>query len=360
MSHTTDDTDDYLERQYLVSSFDVAEKIEALLAAAVPPNSPNATLYREMMMTVARMAEADSSRWNAKIMMQTLREMEASFNLLDRFKRRRKVTVFGSARTSPNHPLYQQARELGAILAKHNLMVITGAGGGIMSAAHEGAGLDSSLGLNISLPFEQGANDVIKDSSNLLTFHFFFLRKLFFVKEADALVLCPGGFGTLDEAWEVLTLVQTGKSPMVPIVLLDQEDGTYWDKSLAFMQEEMVEKGYILPDDLGLVRLVRSPQAAGREIASFYSNFHSTRWLRGTFVMRLNHALTADALSELNNQFADLCLTGTLEQVPYCAETHQEPEFCNLHRLEFDFNARDYGRLRRMIDFINQPEHWVK
>lgn len=352
-------TDEYLERQYLVSSFDVADRIDALLEAAVPPTSPNAELYREMMLTVARMAEADRNRWDAKIMMQTLRELEASFDMLDRFKRRRKVTVFGSARTEPGHPLYQQAKELGEILARHNLMVITGAGGGIMAAAHEGAGPDSSLGLNILLPFEQGANATMQErNSHLLTFHFFFLRKLFFVKEADALVLCPGGFGTLDEAWEVLTLVQTGKSPLVPIVLLDVEGGTYWDKCLEFMQEEMVDKGYILPEDMELMRLVRTPQEAGREIARFYANYHSTRWYGSKFVIRTNHRLTDAAMSHLNEHFASICASGDFKQVPYCSETHKEPEFCKLHRLEFAFNARDLGRLRQLVDYINQPENW--
>lgn len=352
-------SDEYLERQYLVSSFDVTERIDALLEAAVPPNSPNAPLYREMMQTVARMAEADRSRWDAKIMMQTLRELEASFDLLDRFKRRRKVTVFGSARTPADHPLYQQARELGEILARHNLMVITGAGGGIMAAAHEGAGPDNSLGLNIVLPFEQGANATMQErATHLLTFHFFFLRKLFFVKEADALVLCPGGFGTLDEAWEVLTLIQTGKSPLVPVVLLDVEGGTYWDQCLEFMRKEMADKGYILPEDLGLMRLVRSPQEAGREIARFYANYHSTRWYGEKFVIRTNHRLTAAALQHLNDNFTDICLSGGFSQVCYCPETHREPEFCNLQRLEFAFNARDLGRLRQLVDYINLPEHW--
>src|SRR5690554_6240798 len=329
-------TDEYLERQYLVSSFDVADRIDALLEAAVPPNSPNAELYREMMLTVARMAEADRNRWDAKIMMQTLRELEASFDMLDRFKRRRKVTVFGSARTEPGHPLYQQAKELGEILARHNLMVITGAGGGIMAAAHEGAGPDSSLGLNILLPFEQGANATMQErNSHLLTFHFFFLRKLFFVKEADALVLCPGGFGTLDEAWEVLTLIQTGKSPLVPVVLLEQEGGTYWSKTLEFMQTEMVDHGYISAEDLELLHLVYTPEEAGREIAKFYSNYHSTRWLSGRFVIRMHHKLTTAAIEHLNQEFAGLCKTGKIEQVPYCEQTHKEPEFCKLYRLEF-------------------------
>ncbi|HKM26376.1 MAG TPA: TIGR00730 family Rossman fold protein [Thiopseudomonas sp.] len=350
--------DDYLARQYQVSSIDLDSKIDELLKLAVPPTSPNLELYREMMLTVARMAEADRNRWDAKIMMQTLREMEASFSLLERFKRRRKVTVFGSARTAPEHPLYQQAKELGEILARHNLMVITGAGGGIMAAAHEGAGLENSLGLNIHLPFEQGANETVNGSGNLLNFHFFFLRKLFFVKEADALVLCPGGFGTLDEALEVLTLIQTGKSPLVPVVLLDQEGGTYWDKALEFMREELVDKNYILPSDMGLMRLVRTPQAAGEEIARFYRSFHSTRWSNGTFVVRINHPLNEQALETLHKEFADLCAKGGFSQVAYCPEKHNEPEFCNQHRLEFVFNNRDYGRLRELVDFINLPQHW--
>ena len=350
--------ENYLARQYQVSSLDLDSKVEELLQIALPPTSENFELYREMMLTVARMAEDDRNRWDAKIMLKTLREMEASFSLLERFKRRRKVTVFGSARTEPEHPLYQQAKELGEILARHNLMVITGAGGGIMAAAHEGAGLENSLGLNIALPFEQGANATVHGSANLLTFHFFFLRKLFFVKEADALVLCPGGFGTLDEALEVLTLMQTGKSPIVPVVLLDQEDGTYWDRALEFMRDELVDKDYILPSDLRLMRQVRTPTEAGEEIARFYRNFHSTRWFRDTFVVRMNRPLSEDAMETLHKEFLDLCESGNYVQVPYCPKTHNEPEFCNQFRLEFIFNNRDHGRLREMIDFINLPQNW--
>ena len=350
--------DDYLTRQYQVSSIDLDEKVDELLKMAVPPTSVNFELYREMMLTVARMAGADRNRWDAKIMMQTLREMEASFSLLERFKRRRKVTVFGSARTATDNPLYKQAKELGEILVRHNMMVITGAGGGIMAAAHEGAGQENSLGFNIALPFEQGANDTMNGSGNLLSFHFFFLRKLFFVKEADALVLCPGGFGTLDEALEVLTLIQTGKSPLVPVVLLDQEGGTYWDKALAFMQEELADKNYILPSDLRLVRLVRSAEEAGVEIANFYSSFHSTRWFNNVFVVRINHPLNDQALETLHSDFIDLCASGGYTQVPYCAATHNEPEFCNQSRLEFVFNNRDHGRLRELVDFINLPHNW--
>lgn len=353
------EADEYMERPFLVSDINVEAKVEEVIGAIVPPHSKNIELYREMMLTVARMAEADRSRWDAKIMSQTLRELESSFALLDRFKRRRKVTVFGSARTSPEHPLYQQARQLGEILARHNLMVITGAGGGIMAAAHEGAGSKNSLGLNIVLPFEQGANATVRNTGNLLTFHFFFLRKLFFVKEADAIVLCPGGFGTLDEAWEVLTLIQTGKSPLVPVVLMEEAGGTYWSSSLEFMQRELVDSGYILPEDLDLVRLVHTPEEAGLEIARFYSNYHSTRWYKGRFVIRMQHQLTAQALEHINQNFADICIKDDIRQVPYCEETHREPEFCKLYRLEMFFNARDFGRLRHLVNYINQAENWL-
>src|SRR3989338_11025864 len=221
--------------------------------------------------------------------------MEHAFCALEQFKRRRKVTVFGSARTPVDHPLYQLARDLGAPLARCGLMGVTGAGGGIMAAAHEGAGLEDSLGFNISLPFEQSANATMRGSGNLLSFHFFFLRKLFFVKEADALVLCPGGFGTLDEALEVLTLIQTGKSPLVPVVLLDQPDGSFWSSALTFLQEQLQNNGYILASDMRLVRLVHSAEEAAQEIAQFYSNYHSSRWLKERFVIRLNHGLSEAA-----------------------------------------------------------------
>ena len=211
---------DALSQHFQSNGNDLTLKVEELLGS-VAPDSPNLPLYRDITLTVLRMAQDDLNRWNAKITLQALRELENAFRVLERFKGRRKVTVFGSARTPLEHPVYALARELGKQLAASDLMVITGAGGGIMAAAHEGAGLDHSLGFNITLPFEQHANATVDGTGNLLPFHFFFTRKLFFVKEADALVLCPGGFGTLDEALEVLTLIQTGKSPLVPIVLLD-------------------------------------------------------------------------------------------------------------------------------------------
>ncbi|MDE3735062.1 MULTISPECIES: LOG family protein [Pseudomonas] len=353
------DPDDYLSRHFQTSGIDLTQKVDELINLTVPCGSPNLALYREMLITVVRMAQADRNRWDAKIMLQTLREMEHAFSALEQFKRRRKVTVFGSARTPEGHPIYTLARQLGAELAKRDLMVITGAGGGIMAAAHDGAGLENSLGLNITLPFEQHANTTVGGTEHLLSFHFFFVRKLFFVKEADALVLCPGGFGTLDEALEVLTLIQTGKSPVVPVVLLDEPDGSYWEDAIGFLHEQLARNRYILPSDMNLMRLVRSADEAAAEIAQFYSNYHSSRWLKNCFVIRMNHPLNEKALGQIQEQFTDLCLEGDFNQQANSESETDEPELNEMIRLAFRFNGRDHGRLRELIDFINLPQHWT-
>lgn len=354
------ESDDYLSRHFHTSAIDINQQVDELASTTSPPDSPNLLLYREMLMTVVRMAQADRNRWDAKIMLQTLSEMERAFSLLEKFKRRRKVTVFGSARTTTDHPLYDLALQLGSALAHLDLMVITGAGDGIMAAAHAGAGLDNSLGFNISLPFEQSANSTVQGSANLLTFHFFFLRKLFFVKEADAVVLFPGGFGTLDETLEVLTLMQTGKSPLIPIVLLDQPQGTYWQSALGFLQRELVDNQYILPSDMQLLRVVHGAEEAAQHILRFYGNFHSSRWLKRQFVIRMNHPLNEAALDVLHNEYSELCLHDGFKQQPYCESETDEPELCHLIRLAFTFNGRNYGRLRELVDFINLPQNWVQ
>jgi len=354
------DPDDYLSRHFSTSGTELSKKLDELVALVVPPASQNLPLYREMLVTVMRMAQADRNRWDAKILLQTMREMEHAFSRLDQFKRRRKVTVFGSARTPVEHPLYGLARELGETLARYDLMVITGAGGGIMAAAHEGAGTDNSIGLNITLPFEQHANSTVDGTDHLLSFHFFFVRKLFFIKEADALVLCPGGFGTLDETLEVLTLIQTGKSPLVPVVLLDEPNGSFWADALCFMRRQLEGNRYILPTDMRLMRLVDNAEDAAAEISRFYSNFHSSRWMKDRFIMRMNHTLTSAALEALNDAFADLCLKGCFEQQTCCETERDEPELQQLPRLSFVFNGRDHGRLRELTDFINEPEHWAR
>lgn len=352
----------YLPNELLASHFKNQgidlEHIDRQLGL-VAANSPNLPLYRDMMLTVLRMAHDDSNRWNAKITLQALRELDHAFRVMEQYRGRRKVTVFGSARTPVEHPMYALARELGATLARSGLMVITGAGGGIMAAAHEGAGVDNSLGFNITLPFEQHANATVDGTDKLLPFHFFFIRKLFFVKEADALVLCPGGFGTLDEALEVLTLIQTGKSPLVPVVLLDAPGGSFWQDALNFITRQLEENRYILPSDMKLLRLVHSADEAVAEINQFYGNYHSSRWLKNQFVIRMQHPLNDAALLDMQDAFADLRLSGHFVQHAYSGEDQDDVQFSHLHRLVFAFNGRDQGRLRELVDFINLVENWT-
>ncbi|WP_296264946.1 TIGR00730 family Rossman fold protein [Pseudomonas sp. UBA6562] len=349
---------DHLFSHFQENGIDV-DNIDAQLQL-VAPNSVNLPLYRDMLLTVLRMAHEDSDRWNAKITLQTLRELEQAFRTLHRYKGRRKVTVFGSARTPLEHPLYDLARQLGAALAAADLMVITGAGGGIMAAAHEGAGSDHSLGFNITLPFEQHANATVDGTDKLLPFHFFFIRKLFFVKEADALVLCPGGFGTLDEALEVLTLIQTGKSPLVPVVLLDSPDGTFWRDCLDFLSKQLKDNRYILPNDLNLMKLVARPEEAVDEIERFYANYHSSRWLERDFMIRMRHPLSETALDELGEAFGDLNVGGGYRQASDSPVGHESEDYGHLTRLTFAFPGRDQGRLRALVDFINRTENWAQ
>ncbi|MCD5993687.1 TIGR00730 family Rossman fold protein [Pseudomonas sp. CDFA 602] len=345
-----------LSEHFQSNGLDLTQKVEEHIHQ-VAPGTANLALYRDMILTVLRMAQDDRNRWNAKITLQTLRELDGAFRVLERFKGRRKVTVFGSARTPMEHPLYAQATELGEKLAQSDMMVITGAGGGIMAAAHAGAGLKHSLGFNITLPFEQHANPTVEGTENLLPFHFFFTRKLFFVKEADALVLCPGGFGTLDEALEVLTLVQTGKSPLVPIVLLDTPGGSFWQGALDFIKSQLQDNHYILPADMKLMRLVYSADEAVEEIKQFYRNFHSSRWLKNKFVIRMNHPLTDQAMAHMQEAFADLCVSENFHQHGYQGEEHDETQFSHLTRLAFTFTGRNQGRLRELVDYINLPEN---
>lgn len=347
-----DPSNDTLALYFQSQGLDFTQQVDELLLE-VAPDSPNRPLYREMLLTVLRMAHDDLDRWNAKITLQAIREFEKTFRTLEQFKGRRKVTVFGSARTPVEHPLYALAREVGATLAKADMMVITGGGAGIMAAAHEGAGLNHSLGFNITLPFEQRANPTINGSDHLLAFHFFFTRKLFFIKEAEALVMCPGGFGTLDEVLEVLTLIQTGKTPLVPVVLLDMPGGTFWKSAQDFIHAQLEANQYILPNDLKLVRLAHSAEEAVAEITQFYSNFHSTRWLNKTFVVRMKRPVNPSALAQIQQTFADICLNDGFHQ-----QQDDEPEFHHLTRLSFAFSGRNQGRLRELIDFINLPQNW--
>ena len=347
---------DYLARHWQTGSSELQTRVDELLAL-IHGGSDNRELYRDMLLSIVRMAQADRNRWDAKIMRQTIRELEEAFARLEQFKRRRKVTVFGSARTLHDCDLYRLAQHMGELLADDDYMAITGGGGGIMEAVHTGAGLDNSLSFNITLPFEQKPNPVVAGTQHDLPFRFFFLRKLFLVKEADAVILCPGGFGTLDETLEVLTLIQTGKSPMVPVILLDEPGGRYWSSLLTFFEEHLLQDGYIRASDLNLLQQVDSPARAMRIIQQFYHNYHSSRWYDDLYAMRLNRPLTGQALDSINSRFADMCISGGFDQQFNPARAADDAEMQHLTHLTFRFDARAQGRLRALIDDVNKPEN---
>jgi len=232
-------------------------------------------------------------------------------------------------------------------------MVITGGGNGIMGAAQEGAGREHSFGLNIMLPFEQGSNPIIANDPKLIIFKYFFTRKLMFVKESHALALFPGGFGTHDEGFEVLTLLQTGKSHPQPIVMLQAPGSTYWHRWHSFLQDELLARHLISAEDLSLFKICESTAAAVEEIETFYRTYHSSRFVHNHLVIRLRHTLTPEQLASLDQEFADILVNGHfLLRGPLPAE-QDEPEIHELPRLVFHYNRRSAGRLRQLIDRLN-------
>jgi len=235
-------------------------------------------------------------------------------------------------------------------------MIITGAGPGIMQAGHEGAGREKSFGVNIRLPFTQKANRFIQDDPKLMTFHFFFTRKLMFVKEADAFIFFPGGYGTQDELIEVLTLAQTGKSQLVPIILMDLPGNSYWGEWEGFVRRAILSRGYISEEELSLFKVINDVDAAVGEIKSFYRNYHSYRFVRHNLVIRLNHPPSPTLIDHLNREFHDILSDGKVRQTELLPDESDEPDTLHLHRLLVHFNRQDFARLRQMIDVINQED----
>jgi uncharacterized protein (TIGR00730 family) len=315
----------------------------------------NQDLIEMMRRTVEQLAQSDVSRGDLKILSRSLRELRYAFKVFQPFQRRRKVTIFGSARTKPDHPAYQQAESFAKRMAQHGWMVITGAGGGIMEAGHRGAGRDLSMGLNIMLPFEQSANPVIDGDPKLVTLKYFFTRKLMFVKECSAVVCYPGGFGTLDETFEVLTLLQTGKQSLLPMVLVDEPGGTYWKNVERFFREQLLGDKWISSEDVHLYKVTDNNDEAVSEVLKFYRVYHSMRYVDESLVMRLTSRLSPDRLEQLNVDFVDIVVSGAIEQVGMLPEEASEPELADLPRLTFHFNRRNLGRLRQLIDAVNHP-----
>ena len=287
--------------------------------------------------------------------------MRAAYNVFAPYRDRHKVTMFGSARTRGDDPLYAQAHGVAQRIAAAGWMVVTGAGPGIMAAGMEGAGRDQSIGVNIRLPFEQTANEIIFEDPKLVEMKYFFTRKLMLVKESDGFIVLPGGFGTLDEILELLTLLQTGKAQPAPIVLLDVPGGTYWQSWSQFLHEAVLTRRLIDEDDLSLFCITDDVDRAAEEILGFYANYSSMRYVGGRLVLRLRTAPTAAELQAIGRDYSDIVTGGdpdSFEVVqPSPAEVSSNDELDN-ERLAFPFDQMSHGRLRQLIDRLNGRERF--
>jgi uncharacterized protein (TIGR00730 family) len=310
-------------------------------------------MVQQLRETADKLIRDGATRGDIKLLNTAFKE-RYSFKVFSRYRQHRKVTVFGSARLETSSPAYQSAVEFSQKMAKLGYMVITGAAQGIMEAGHVGAGRDMSIGVNILLPFEQHANPIIEGDSKLMHLKYFFTRKLLFVKETDAVALFAGGFGTQDEGFEVLTLVQTGKSHLFPIVLVDAPGDDYWIHWQRFVTDVLLERELISPADLSLYRITDNVDEAIAEVQRFYRVYHSMRYVGSDLVLRLQQPLTAERLEQIRTEFADILTKGTFEQTAALPAEANDVHLAKLSRLRFRFDRRQLGRLRQLIDRINQ------
>ena len=340
-------------RRYQLRRSDLNERIEDLIEAASREGTDpdDAELIRQLVTTGVHLLRDGTSRAELKLVNSALKELRHAFRVFSPYAETRKVAVFGSARTPADHPDYLQAYAFAEAMTHHGWMAITGAGDGIMGAAQGGAGRESSFGVNIRLPFEQTANETIAGDEKLINFRYFFTRKVVFVKEAHAIALFPGGFGTHDEGFEALTLIQTGKSEIVPIVFVDTPGGRYWHDWKEYVETHLSDRGLIDADDMNFFRVTDSVDAAVSEIEGFYRNYHSSRYLEGKLVLRLHEAPSDAQLEALNDEFGSLLASGRIERAEAHADEHRL--LTHLPRLRLHFDRKKVGLLRALIDRVN-------
>jgi uncharacterized protein (TIGR00730 family) len=328
------------------------ESVRSILAA--DDAALRNVLLREILLHSIEIPDDDLDILDLKIINRSMRELRYAFRVFKPYRHIRKVSVFGSARTPEESPYYRTAVRFARALSRQGFMVITGAASGIMKAGNEGAGTGKSFGVNIHLPFEQEANEYIVDDPKLVTFKYFFTRKLIFVMESHAIALFPGGFGTHDEGFEILTLLQTGKASPRPLLLMEFPGETYWEGWDDFVKGELLERGFISPEDVSLYKIVHSVEAGVEEIRRFYSTYHSYRQVRDKFVIRLQKELPLRVVDAINDEFADLVAEGRIEKTYPFPEEANEPDLLAKPRLAFTYDHRSAGRLRELIDRINE------
>lgn len=337
--------------RYRTGKEPIDDAIMALIEEAKLTDDTDLTF--EMIVSALRLGLEHVDRGDMKLVNNSLKELRYSFYVFDTYRSVLKCSIFGSARTPEDDPSYESAKKLGAAMVDRNWMVMTGAGPGIMAAGLEGAGTDNSFGINIVLPFEASANRFIADDPKLINFRYFFTRKLTFMKESSGFAALPGGFGTMDEAFELLTLMQTGKSPIVPLVLLDPEGSTYWERWRDFVAKELLEAKLISPADMDLFLLTDDVETAADELDRFYKTYHSSRIVGSKLVMRVKREIGDDELNTLNSEFADIIESGSIERVEASNSEIRDNDFVNMDRIAFTFNRHGYARLRVLINALN-------
>lgn len=319
------------------------------------PTLKHGKLIERALAVLVRMSQGEIDRLDWKILASSLEDLERGFTTFYPYRHTRKITIFGSARILPQSSEYRLAVEFARRVTELGFMVLTGAGGGIMQAGNEGAGRSHSFGLNIELPFEQDANPYISGDAKLINFKYFFTRKLFFLRESDAVALFPGGFGTQDEAFETLTLCQTGKYGPAPLILIDEPGGDYWLTWHQQILDNLQVRGLISPEDTQIYTITDNLDIACEKIQNFYQIYHSSRYVGEMFVIRLKQELTDEQIGILNEQFSDILVAGRIEKTKALPTEAIDPNI-HLPRLLLHFNQRSFGRLYELINQINQCE----
>ncbi len=331
-------------------------EIAALLSAITaskPQNAQRSGLLKSLLENVVMLAEQDPDTLDLKIAETALAELVEAFEVFAPYRSAPKVTIFGSARTANDHPLYQLTKSFAAEMARNGWMIITGAGPGIMAAGIEGAGRENSFGVNIRLPFEQGANEFIASDVKLVEMRYFFTRKVALTKESKGFAIFPGGFGTLDECFELLTLLQTGKAVPAPVVLIDTPDGHYWKDWLQFVQRAVISEGYVSPLDHRFFTLATDVATARDALTGFYRNYHSMRMVGTRMVLRMHHGPSADQLEEVRSRFSHCVTEGSIEIIEATGPEKSSGDEIDLARIAFNFDRRSYGDVRDLISLIN-------
>lgn len=340
----------------------VVERIDSLVKdMGAAGGSYNARLVRELIQTALRLIPDGRDTGELKLITTAVKELRYAYRVFGQFPEPHKISIFGSARTPADHPDYAAAREFGKLISDKGWMVITGAGDGIMKAGHEGPGRSASFGVAIRLPFETNANQVIAGDEKLIYFRYFFTRKLMFLSQSEAVALFPGGFGTMDEAFEALTLIQTGKSSMIPIVLVEGKGCNYWQQFDKAMRDMLLTRGWISPEDIDLYRIFNTPAEAVEHVVAFYRNYHSSRYVKDDLVIRIKKPLKQKDVERLTEEFKVLIKpqggsSGSPAMIVQRGAMLEEDDHVDLPRLVFPHTKYKFGLVRKLIDRINECE----